>query len=564
MKNNLFFLVFFALSCLFLSCNKKGGTLTLFPVLVGNEYQYIDKDGKIIINPQFRDASVFRDGIALVQTSGDKPKWGFIDKAGHYIINAQYKYATIFSEGLAWVVSEDASPCAIDKEGEIKFTLQAAEEVRIFNNGFAAYRITSKDGKQKWGFVDTKGSVAINPQFENVGYFYDGMCAVSNESGKWGYIDESGKIIINYQFSSASIFTSEYAIVSTNNKFGTINKNGKYIINPQFDNMKKDGELFIFEQDEKSGWCDASGKIIINPQFNYAGYFLGKDVAPVRIGDKMGYVDKKGKIKINPQFDEALSFNGKLGLVSISGKYGFIDLEGKYVINPQYDISIDLIYYLHRSTNYISVTTDYFNIDAVVNRLNFESPEDLTLNSTFGNIRKHFNYGVYLFDENSYKHHIYSQFITSNVTFSFYIYGKAYQMGGDNEAYEKKFASNNNVIGFIYEISLSGKEIAKAKKLVSALVDKLVGFKKGKSTEGIMYFNETTKVYFTGNSSNISISILKPDGSETVDSDNKIIWDEENTINEVSAAYSTALVEEVPTLDSVSVEVVDTSISIVQ
>lgn len=80
---------------------KKISEVTLIPVKSGSDYQYIDREGKIVINPQFRTATVFRDKLALVVTSGKDSKWGFISEDGTFAIPATYISATVFSEGLA-------------------------------------------------------------------------------------------------------------------------------------------------------------------------------------------------------------------------------------------------------------------------------------------------------------------------------------------------------------------------------------------------------------------------------------------------------------------------------
>ncbi|MDI1255651.1 MAG: WG repeat-containing protein [Flavobacterium sp.] len=98
-------------SVILISCGKdKSEEIKLFPVKSGENYEYVDKEGKIIINPQFAEASIFRDRLALVKASGEKGKWGFINEDGKYVINATYKSATTFNEGLAWVVTENGAP----------------------------------------------------------------------------------------------------------------------------------------------------------------------------------------------------------------------------------------------------------------------------------------------------------------------------------------------------------------------------------------------------------------------------------------------------------------------
>ena len=49
---------------------------------VGEKFGYIDKAGKIVINPQFDDAYNFFEGLASV---GVEDKWGYIDQTGRYV-----------------------------------------------------------------------------------------------------------------------------------------------------------------------------------------------------------------------------------------------------------------------------------------------------------------------------------------------------------------------------------------------------------------------------------------------------------------------------------------------
>lgn len=356
-----FILIF---SFLLLACeggDSKIKEVKLLPVKTGGEFQYVDRKGSIVINPQFSEASVFRDGLALVKTSGDNPKYGYITEDGKYEIMANYEEATVFNEGLAWVVREESAPSAIDTKEEIKFTLHNAKRVRNFSDGLAAF-LEINEGERRWGFVNKKGEVVINPQFYNVGKFVDGKCPVSNSDRKWGYIDKEGKLIMNYQFDGAKPFSKSIAIVKFENDFGLIDKEGKYIVNPQFSEIDKDGDTYLVRKGDKYGWVDKTGDIKINPQFDRAFPFHSSDLAPVKSGGKYGYIDREGKIIINPQFDMALPFNGDMAMVGSSGKIGFVDKEGKYVVNPQFDsTSEDLTSYMIRGN------TDYDSVESYSN-----------------------------------------------------------------------------------------------------------------------------------------------------------------------------------------------------
>ena len=61
---------------------------------------FIDKTGRIIIEPQFEDASDFSEGLAKISIHG---KYGFIDKTGRIVIKPQFDKASDFREGLATV-----------------------------------------------------------------------------------------------------------------------------------------------------------------------------------------------------------------------------------------------------------------------------------------------------------------------------------------------------------------------------------------------------------------------------------------------------------------------------
>jgi hypothetical protein len=364
MKMYINFLSVLIITALFSSClgNKGNQEIELFPVKMGDKYQYIDREGQLIINPQFRQASVFRDGLALVCNAGYDSKWGFIDETGLYVINPIYKRATIFSEGLAWVVSEDGPPNAINNKGESKFTLNNAREVNLFHEGLAAFRSSKDPAYNKWGFVDLEGRVQIQPQFDKAGNFAEGLCPVSNDEGLWGYINEKGEVQINYQFESAVDFSNGKAVVSVDQKYGVIDADGKFIINPQYKYVASDGDWYAIYQDYKWGWCDSEGNIKINPQFEKISLFANNKIVAVDFGGNWGYVDRNGKIKINPQFSNASTFNDGHALVEVSYKVGLIDEEGKFILNPQFDeISSDYIEFVATGgTVFKSVDSDIY------------------------------------------------------------------------------------------------------------------------------------------------------------------------------------------------------------
>jgi len=510
------------------SCNKIAdkNIVNLIPVSVNSEYQYINRKGKIVINPQFSEASVFRNGVALVRTTGENAAYGFINEEGKYIIRPGYKYATIFNEDIAWVVAESSAPAAIDIKNEIKFRMNDAYKVRIFKDGLAAYCIRTDEGL-KWGFIDKRGKVVINPQFEECDDFYEGLCAVGNNDYEWGYIDKNGKLVMNYQFDRATRFNNNRAIVLLNDKWGVIDNEGKYVINPQFDNLICDGDKYLCYQSGKAGWCDTEGRFIINPQFDRASMFSGTKLAAVLMSDKFGFIDDEGKILINPQFEEAFAFNGKLATVRSGDKYGFIDRSGDYIINPQFErVAPDFFSYVsHGDTEFNQVKSDYFNVSAIVDFFNREirsnsvSGYDFTMDIT--QILNKANRSLDIFSSGSSNTGLLiDQEISDDAKYTFGVVGSPRYISYNGWYSTYQYNLDYKPEGFYYEIWLSNNGSEKGLNVFNALENAFPGFAKDveNSTETMHILkNGTLSIMITFNAYALKLTITPDDSNIQAD-----------------------------------------------
>jgi len=309
------------------------------------EYQYIDvaKKGKIVINPQFSEAHIFRDGLALVKTSGKDGKYGYIDKKGKYAIAPSYDYAQDFGEGVAWVQLEDQPPMLIDKKGKMLLQVDSLTLAKPFYNGYAMVSYYSQ--KDLFGmFIDKEGKPLVTQTRDKFGtVINDGLYAFqSKDSKKWGYKNTNGEVVINEQFDAADAFFEGVAVVEVGEKYGIIDKKGNFVVNPQYDVLDYDSDgLFIVRIGDilsgKYGWVNKKGEVTINPQFDEINPFYGNKLAPVKMGPySWGYIDRNGQVAINPQFKNAYSFFGDYAPVIKDG-LGFINKKGEFVVPPQYD-----------------------------------------------------------------------------------------------------------------------------------------------------------------------------------------------------------------------------------
>jgi WG containing repeat len=104
----------------------------------------------------------------------------------------------------------------------------------------------SKSSQMRAGFINAVGESVIDPIFDRVGSFREGLAPVQVK-GKWGLIDAAGKMVIE-PFSDRSISFSEgRGIFSEGSKCGVIDRSGNVIVSPK-------GFIAKFEWAELGGW----------------------------------------------------------------------------------------------------------------------------------------------------------------------------------------------------------------------------------------------------------------------------------------------------------------------
>ena len=110
MSNLLLLMVLFSSTIAAAQASRKNGS-DLSPVEQGGKWGYADKDGWIVIKPQFDLAHGFAEGLALVWSGGvpltdpivkSFVKMGYIDQKGQWVIQSRFEYYFYydFSEGL--------------------------------------------------------------------------------------------------------------------------------------------------------------------------------------------------------------------------------------------------------------------------------------------------------------------------------------------------------------------------------------------------------------------------------------------------------------------------------
>ncbi len=184
------------------------------------------------------------------------------------------------------------------------------------------------------GLVFIDGKQLLFPEYSKTYWYYDELgLAVKNK--KYGFINTKGEIIIPIEYDNAFPFFQNYTSVKKNDKWNYIDKNGNIIFpdslifnyRPIIDNkavfMKKNIKV---EKTKKMQSEDGSRTFV---------EFLNKTE---KYQLKEGLIDTNGNIILEPKFDEISGYyqNGYMR-VRNNGKTGIIDEKGEIIIPIEYD-----------------------------------------------------------------------------------------------------------------------------------------------------------------------------------------------------------------------------------
>lgn len=165
------------------------------------KYGVIDMKGKEIIPCTHERIYDCSDGMFLFYTKDENYNYwyGFLDKTGKIVVEPQYKDAGHFNDGLALVIRGNEKKswineyAFINKKGEIVVDFNTYAKMQSFSEGLAAVNVEN-DNKDVWGYINTKGEVVIAPTYGHAYSFSDGV-AIVGKNDKEFVIDTKGEVV---------------------------------------------------------------------------------------------------------------------------------------------------------------------------------------------------------------------------------------------------------------------------------------------------------------------------------------------------------------------------------
>lgn len=238
----------------------------------------------------------FSEGFAVIT---DYDKYWFIDKSGKQVFGKKFGYACEFTDGYARVSDEKylKGSYFINKKG--KHATHLPLNGSIFDNGISYCG---------WKLIDTMGNVLIDSIHEWTGAPYEFLKVRRND--KWGFIDRKGNIVIDFQYEQDRRKEFDKALKLNTDSLDALPK-------AQYRNVGFFYQGFAsIQKDSLFGFINLKNEIVIEPIFKGVRYFSEGLAGATLDGKKWGFINEEGEFVIEPQYFYVDAFeNGICGVL---------------------------------------------------------------------------------------------------------------------------------------------------------------------------------------------------------------------------------------------------------
>ncbi|HEY2017571.1 MAG TPA: WG repeat-containing protein [Bryobacteraceae bacterium] len=272
----------------------------------GDKYALIDPAGKLIADIPYRVLGEFHQGllrfqaVGRVDASGKRlpTTYGFVDRDGKVVIQPQFMPAAEFSDDPTNLPfgGLDHDWCYFDRTGKIVIRISMGPNLNGANP-FVNGRLRVKEGFT-WGYKDDSGNWAIPPKFNDAEDFKGGVARVQ-DGAKWVAINMFGKDVPENRKKLLALepVSDGLTLVRENDLLGWMDARDRLA----FPLRKYDEAhsfscgLARFKLDDLYGFLDKAGNPAIPNQYLAAADF-DHDLAFVQTREGIAYIDTKGAV----------------------------------------------------------------------------------------------------------------------------------------------------------------------------------------------------------------------------------------------------------------------------
>lgn len=214
----------------------------LIPVKISKDAKWsmVNDKGEVVYDGEFTETpsiainGVFsvkeKEGYSVYKSDGKKPE---------LLVNLEKLYAVgIMEDGLMPVVFPKSRISVVDASGKKIFEMTPVKNQEVvmcglcYSDGMLAFKLDNG----KFGFYDQSGKVAVDPVYDNIGNFNEGLAIVgkvkndSTDEYNYSVIDRSGKMVFKLKDSYKPYslnFNGGYFIVKKEDRLILIDKKGE-------------------------------------------------------------------------------------------------------------------------------------------------------------------------------------------------------------------------------------------------------------------------------------------------------------------------------------------------
>lgn len=290
--------------------------------------------------------------------------YGFVNRLGEVKIEPSFTFARDFVDGLA-AVMRDGKWEFIDESGSTVVSVPDAQNVRAAHRGVFWFQQTDS---KKWGLRDLTGKTLLEPTYDVVLPFSEGLSAVNlgaewmfpgfPDGGRWGFVDTTGQVVIPVQYDSVQPFSEGLAYVSLDsiNKMIDPSGNAALQIEGRFFGGFSDGLLVVHSQtsagEKVANYINRTGELVLSVNLAAGDFYEGLAAFSIENGPansnerrSYGFINKNGEIAIPAIYAEVQDFSEGLAgvrmekttIYGMGDTWGYIDKSGKMQIEAEFN-----------------------------------------------------------------------------------------------------------------------------------------------------------------------------------------------------------------------------------
>ena len=267
-------------------------------------------------------------------------RYGVIDKNGSIIIEPQYEMIQIPNP------EKPVFVCLFD-----------------YNNDTMEYKTKVLNDKMEQIYTTFSDINAIQIKNNTEKYSYQTQVLKYKENDKYGILSIDGKKITDAKYDEIEsvAYKTNVLAVKQNDKYGVINTKGKTIVNCEYDTISADyyyndnskyeyaGYIVSVKTDNgyRYGYIKYDGKVLLKPEYTQIDRIPleeeEKQIYLIAYKDGQAGLIKNKSIVLDHEY-ESIEYNGENNVLTIgrARKYGVTDLKGKIILPLEYD-EIDVV-----------------------------------------------------------------------------------------------------------------------------------------------------------------------------------------------------------------------------